>query len=407
MFCPECGTKNLEDAQYCENCGSKLENTTSQNIVKKERKPLSKKSKITIGCATIILVILVVCYSILSSLTSPSKVAINYFKAVTSYDAAKIYSYMDVSTGDFTTKDMFKKVLNNELESKDKTEVVNYTVDKETISSDKMSATVTVKYLLKDKSDTETMDIKLVKEKKNKWLLFDNWKINNKSTSVVKDYNIKVLKNSKVKVEGKTLDSKYLDKKKSTDSMDVYVIPAMFNSSYKFEVELPIGIKLEDTVKVSSYSSYISSLSLNDLSDETKNTLSDAVKTSLQTLYDGVKDKKSFDDIKKTFEYKNADLSDLKSDYEALLSNIGNDYTLASITFKEISLKSLDIDSDGHLEVYVKANYDYSVTYNSGEESKTNNKSDYDYAYLTFDYVDSSYKLIDTSSLNTYFSKYF
>ena len=117
--------------------------------------------------------------------------------------------------------------------------------------------------------------------------------------------------------------------------------------------------------------------------------------------------KKSFDDIKKTFEYKNADLSDLKSDYEALLSNIGNDYTLASITFKEISLKSLDIDSDGHLEVYVKANYDYSVTYNSGEESKTNNKSDYDYAYLTFDYVDSSYKLIDTSSLNTYFSKYF
>ncbi len=37
---------------------------------------------------------------------------------------------MDVSTGDFTTKDMFKKVLNNELESKDKTEVVNYTVDK-------------------------------------------------------------------------------------------------------------------------------------------------------------------------------------------------------------------------------------------------------------------------------------
>ncbi len=29
-----------------------------------------------------------------------------------------------------------------------------------------MSATVTVKYLLKDKSDTETMDIKLVKEKR-------------------------------------------------------------------------------------------------------------------------------------------------------------------------------------------------------------------------------------------------
>ncbi len=52
-----------------------------------------------------------------------------------------------------------------------------------------------------------------------------------------------------------------------------------------------------------------------------------------------LKIKKSFDDIKKTFEYKNADLSDLKSDYEALLSNIGNDYTLTSITFKDITLK--------------------------------------------------------------------
>ena len=27
MFCPNCGTKNLENAEFCENCGSKLSNS--------------------------------------------------------------------------------------------------------------------------------------------------------------------------------------------------------------------------------------------------------------------------------------------------------------------------------------------------------------------------------------------
>ncbi len=30
MFCPKCGTKNLEDSQFCENCGIKLTNTGNQ-----------------------------------------------------------------------------------------------------------------------------------------------------------------------------------------------------------------------------------------------------------------------------------------------------------------------------------------------------------------------------------------
>lgn len=32
MFCPNCGTKNLENAQYCQNCGKILNNTADQSF---------------------------------------------------------------------------------------------------------------------------------------------------------------------------------------------------------------------------------------------------------------------------------------------------------------------------------------------------------------------------------------
>ncbi len=31
MFCPNCGTKNLENAQFCQNCGKMLTNTENQS----------------------------------------------------------------------------------------------------------------------------------------------------------------------------------------------------------------------------------------------------------------------------------------------------------------------------------------------------------------------------------------
>lgn len=32
MFCPKCGTKNQEDAQFCQNCGTMLTNNEKQPL---------------------------------------------------------------------------------------------------------------------------------------------------------------------------------------------------------------------------------------------------------------------------------------------------------------------------------------------------------------------------------------
>lgn len=39
VFCPECGTKNPENAQFCENCGAKLEQV---NKIKPKKHKLTK-----------------------------------------------------------------------------------------------------------------------------------------------------------------------------------------------------------------------------------------------------------------------------------------------------------------------------------------------------------------------------
>lgn len=406
MFCAECGAKNENGAQFCEACGAKIENREQpqKTVVQREKKPMSKQSKMIVAIVCVVAVILIGVYLFIGHLLSPKKIAEDFFKATTGYDAEAIYSYLNVADSGFTSKKVFKNIIERQIDDEDVPTVVNYTVGKERISDDKMSATVTITYMLKDEDSSDTMDIKLVKDKKKKWLLFDNWRVSVKDMDTVKGYQIKVMKGSKVTVEGIEVNSKYLDKDESTNSMDVYAMPAMFNTKYQISIELPIGVVIDDMMNVNSYSYYRCDLSVSDLSDESKNALIKASKDSLQALYNGAKDKKTFDEIKSSFAYNGADLSDLQSDYESLVSSITTGLT--SITFKDITLSSLDIESDGTLELYLKATYDYSLTYESGEETKTHDDNDYDYMYLTFDYVDGNYKLVDTSSLVTYFSKY-
>lgn len=107
-----------------------------------------------------------------------------------------------------------------------------------------------------------------------------------------------------------------------------------------------------------------------------------------------------------SFEYKDADLTDLKDAYEDLVDDINDSITLTKVDIKEVKLSSVSINNDGNLYVYARVTYDYSLTYQSGEETKTNDENDYDYMYFTFDYANDSFKLVDASSLNSYFSRY-
>ena len=60
----------------------------------------------------------------------------------------------------------------------------------------------------------------------------------------------------------------------------LYVIPSIFEANYNVTITLPIGIQVTDKMYVSGDSYYKYSLSLSDLTDETKDTLTQVSKTN-------------------------------------------------------------------------------------------------------------------------------
>ncbi len=419
MFCGECGTKNEKGAQFCENCGNKLveektQKTKSASTAKKANneslgtklKKMSKKQKILCGVVATIVVVLFTFFTIMSNRLSPKAIAKDYFLAVVNADVDKLYQYSDVEKSEFTTKELFKKFAKDNLDE-DGMKISNYKIGKVEKSNDGLTATISISYVEEGDDDPETAKITLVKQKSKKYLFFDNWKISNNMSvlDTKKDYQMKVLKDTKVTIEGIDVDKKYIDKDASDETYDIYKMPVMFTERYSMKLVLPIGFEIEDKMNVSSYSSYSFRLNEDNLPDDVKKQIIETTKVGLQTLYNGAKDQKSFDEVKKSFEFTNSNLEDLKETYEDLIKSLSNT-GLNAIEFTEISISSFDTAEDG-FKAYIKAKYKYTVSYTSGSETKTHDSSSSDNMYIYYSYVDGAFKIIDASSLNTYFSKYY
>lgn len=418
MFCGECGTKNAKGAKFCESCGATLVEEKSGTKTKTDKKTanndslatkvnkMSKQNKIIMSIIVVIVVIFIAFYAIMSSKLSPKAIAEDYFLAVANVDANKLYKYLDIDESEFTTKDMFVKITGENTDGDDKMKVANYTVGNAKKELTGLSTTVTITYVLDGEKDSKTADITLVKQKSKKYFLFDDWRVSTDGLTTVKDFEIRLLKGSELSIEGVKVDKKYLDKKESTETYDVYHMPAMFTTTYKATIKLPMGFEAEDNIRVSDYSKYTYSFDEDTLPDKVKTQITNNIKKGLQTLYDGAKDKKEFSDIKKSFNFKGADLSDLEDAYNSLARSISNT-GLTSISFTDIELSSLSTNSDGSLYASIKAKYKYTVSYESSGETKTHDSNDYDYMYIYLTYADKEFRIIDASSLNTYFSKYY
>ena len=393
MFCPKCGKKNKEEAQFCEFCGEKIVEESKVILPSKPKKPLSKKNKIIIVVVVAVVLIIGGGGIILSDNYTPSKVAEGYFVALMNDDTNKLYDYIDIPNNEFTSKEIFNKVVDN-----DDKDLVNYQVVGEQVSNDGLSAQVKISYTLEGRQTPLEKTIYLVKDKKNKMLIFDNWKISEGSSLLEEDYEITVFKGSTLKLEGVEVSSKY-KKDSDTAKYDTYVIPALFKGNYNAQLTLENGLTTEAKIDVSGYSSTINTF---ELSDKDEKSLENSIKDNVAKLYKSAIDSKSFGDIKKDFEYKDSDLSDLEDVYDSFAKSIKNN-ELKSYEITDLDIDRLSITEDGYLYVTVSLEYKYSVKDYFSEDIVS--KSDDDTAYLTFDY-DNGFKLVDMTSLATYFSRF-
>ena len=392
MFCPECGKKNEEGAQFCEHCGAKIVEESKVVLPKQPRKPMKKKTKIIIIVAVILVLVLGVGGFILSESFKPSKIATDYFEALMNNDTNKLYGYIDVPKNEFTTKKIFTEVTDSE-----KKNMVNYQVVSEEKSSDGLSAQVKISYTLEGRQTPLTTTIYLVKDKKNNMLIFDNWKISDGSSLVEKDYEITVFKDATVKLEGVEVDKKYKEDSDST-RYDTYVIPALFKGEYDVDVTLKNGLTTTSKVDVDNYGTNINTF---ELSDKDEKALEEAIKDNVNKLYKSAIDQKAFGDIKGDFEYEESDLDDLEDAYESFARYIKNN-ELLSYEVTDVKVDILSVTEKGYIYVTVDIDYKYSSKKYFSEETVSD--TDSDTAYLTFDYSDG-FKLVDMTGLSTYFSR--
>ena len=390
MFCQECGKKNVKGAKFCEDCGAKL---VSNSKVSKEKKPLDKKTKVLVGTILTIVILFAICFGILSNKFKPTNVAKDYFLVLTSGDTDKLYDYLGVKNSGFTSKKVFEKVVKLSKE-----DITNYSVGEGKLSDDGLTMTVPINYTTRGVKTSDVFTVNLVKNKEKKFLFFDNWEVSNESSEVKTDFSLRVPKDSKVSLEGITLDKKYLDKE-DNNLYDKYIIPQIFKGKYNAVVTLKNGFVLNSDVDILGSSAYLTNL---ELPSKEKEKLTKKLPKIIDTIYQNAVDKKAFGDIKKDYEYDGANLSDLERSYTSLMN--GTELSgLTKFTTKEVKIASSKL-SGSYISVTAKINFEYTAKRSWFGEEKTNTKEDEDTIYLDFDYSNGEYKLVDISSFPKYFS---
>lgn len=434
MFCGECGTKNTGASQFCENCGAKLAGAPEQQVspspvegtvnnvqpnnvqnqmpntqvmATQPAKPMSKKTKLILTIIAVIAVIFGGAYYYVGTLVTPEKVAEDYFNALVELDAKKIYKFLQVEDTEFTTEEMFEKVIKNTTDKDSKMEIVNYEVG--SVKYDdltKMTAKVTITYVEKDKDKSQTVDVKLAKGKDKKWLFYDEWLVVTTAYEVKTDVTVKVDKGATVKVEGVKLNKKYLDEESSSSYSDYYKVPAMFGGKYKFNVKYTNGLETEELVNVAS-GGYYASLSASSLTKKVKAEINKQMAADVQLIYDSVIAKKTFDEIKSNFEYTDGDLTNLTSAYNTLAKDLAAASSqLTKLKVNESDISSIYSNSDGSLSMSTTFKYDYTVSYQSNGQAQTHSDNTTNYVTFTYQRVDGKYKLTNIKYLKTYFSRY-
>lgn len=418
MYCGECGAKIGKNEAFCGECGAKVEKIqekstneaiSTSNVQRQvNRQPMSKKKKILLLVCAVLVVGLYLGYNYLGEKFGPKGVAKEYVQALMAKDADKLYNYLNLE-GDrtFTSKEKFKEIIKS---SDDSGEITNYVIGDVSYSDGNLSAQVSVKYTLKGAQSETTETVHLTKSKKKAYGIFDTWEISEDFDSImVKNYQIKVPKNSKVTVDKIELDKKYLDSKSSSENWDVYKIPQIFQSSVTIKTNIS-GFDVEQKVTPSSYyDDYTIELSLKNLSKENVSALEKQIKTDFNTLYKNLIDKKTWDQVKDSYNFTNANLTELEEIYKDLYDDVVDDEykTLTAFNTTSISINNLSLTDEGQIRVGFKANYDYSVNYKKYDDSiETKNGKGTSNTTLYYVYSDDALKLVDGYYLVSYFSTY-
>ncbi len=414
MFCPNCGTKNEDDAMFCANCGTKLQQeapapeqvqaeqstpiqaeqttsapvqqnqtaqplpahgmTTAQTMTSPAPAPKKPMSKGVVGAivAASFAVAAIIIFVIVGNVTSnPENIVKKYFKAVNACNWDKVYACMDIPKGDFITKDALAAV-NKDITA---TKITNFEVEEMESSSSAISKHYIVTYYKTgDSRSTQTVD--LVKAGKH-MLFWNKYKVSS-SNLVSNDYELSVMAGSTVTLDGIKVDSKYI-KETSTADADGSVQTYHFDALFSGEHELLITHNMYEDIRkdISLFADNKRSTYTNaKLKDQIIKERVEAAQNDMKNIFTAALQRKNGSDLAAIVPLYEKNASNLQKNFETFRDRMktAEGYGWQSIEFKKCTGEESGTGiSDG--KPYVRVRVTASINGTSNKKIGTTEKS--------------------------------
>lgn len=409
MYCQNCGTKNSDDAVFCESCGTMLERNdipVEQTPVQMPEngpakvtqaapavhKPVPKWLVILILEAVALIAVFYAAFTLAKRGFGAERMAANFFVEMTNGDWEKAYEKLDIEESEFINAKMF--ALANKHNSFGS--INAYSVEKQggafgdLIANTGLGTAVDIQYRTKGSDSDSTYEVILNKQGKKKLLLFDDWKVSTDQL-VCNNYQIQVPDGATVVFDGITLSDNY----RSSDADDYgiyYTIPQIFRGSHTLTVSKENFEDVTRNITVSSsYDEY--SVSNMTMKKEVLEELIQLAGKNMQTIYTAAIEGKKFDTIADLFA-KDAK-EDVKDSYSNLISNLsGNGSSVPyKLNFHNIQGSaytngtSVSISAEYHMEYSYEDWWDGSLQTDSMDSTEQ----------FTFDFVEEDGKWVQTN----------
>lgn len=402
MYCEYCGKKMDEDSVFCEHCGKKIEEETKKTETKKiEARKIEKevvKKRHPAETRILFAIILVVVFGYvffleLRHFNSPENAMNGIMKDFREQNYQAILENFGIENNEFISSEIFSNVYKDKL---DELKIFDYQV----VSCDlktESKANCTVSYKTSKNGITEQKNYDLVLKEEKKFLLFQDWALEETNVKAINDYILYLPKDSQALLLGKELNN-YRSSLNDKDGYDAYKIPKLFNGIYPLEITFSNGMKMSKELAVTK-ESYTYQFAVSDLTEEYKKQLTDLSENLMNTFYQGIINKTKFEELKTNY-----DINLLKETYDKLGKDILKDTKLTNFQVGKIRLTDLELTESGEFYLTLQMNYDYTLSYFVNEKETIHNGKSNDTFYIIIKNAEMK-EITKLESLVTYFSK--
>ncbi len=281
MFCPNCGTRNVDSAKFCESCGYNLmqeqpapqqqgvQPTPQQQGVQPApqqqgtqpapqgapipriqpvyqqpvgtpypapvqpapKKPVSPAVFVILAEAAVLALLCFLCYSRIQTLNDPKTAVDRYMTAVMNGNYGEAYSYLDLPDSPYLTEESYERY----MDASGMDQIVNYSIEKDESGKDRDSVrSYLVEVTRKGSTSSEPIRIQASRSREKRMLILDQWNLKAEDM-VVEDVQIETSPLLTVSLDGITLDRKN-STVEDDGSQRIYTLPETFKGIHTMTV---------------------------------------------------------------------------------------------------------------------------------------------------------------------------